>query len=85
MTIEIAIAIVSLLRIVPETPRWLLARGRRRECKELLDKILEDSAILKDIGEDYMSQLKVGAACTRFTGGAWRTLAPNFLLISHCG
>lgn len=70
-----AILIVSVLFIVPESPRWLIANGRDDQAREILERLhangsTDDELVINEI-EEINTALKLEEANGN---GSWRSL-----------
>jgi pentatricopeptide repeat protein len=54
---ELDIVSFSVHRVLPESPRWLLAHGRFEEAEKILKKMARVNG--KPLPANYMVQLKV--------------------------
>lgn len=69
------VIILTLVPILPESPRWLLARGRDKEAKAVLASLSEDDveAEFKQIRDSVRQEQAVQASWAQIFGGGQAT------------
>ncbi|KAH8657701.1 general substrate transporter [Xylariales sp. PMI_506] len=70
-------AIMGLLTLIPETPRWLAAHDRPDECLEVLARIAHTSTEDEEVRRLHSSITQTVAYETSIGSGSWRDLLKN--------
>ena len=69
-----ALVLLVGLCFVPETPRWLLSKGRLKECRKVLQKIEPENTV-----NDLIGQMEVEIEKDRNSAVGWRYLMQPWL------
>jgi MFS transporter, SP family, arabinose:H+ symporter len=76
-----AVVYLLALSLVPESPRWLVMRGREAEATEILGRVAGDGAVavLRDVKESIVAEARLGQT-------SWRALLhPSLRLVMIIG
>lgn len=69
-----ALVLLVGMCFVPETPRWLLSKGRLKECRKVLQKIEPENTV-----NDLIGQMEVEIEKDRNSAVGWRYLMQPWL------